>query len=764
MVKGDKILLKNLAVFQVSVLIVFSFAFAFIIQSSFVSGAELFFKGAGKTQTPAPTSAVSRTAFSGADMSWGLRGNLDLTKSGLDNNFDMTKVTNYQLNPDGTSRIFSEGKWNNLVAEDTKTVNEIFSKGGVTPTIGQNYKIGGYVDTGLVQGSAGAHLVQGLVWAAVVYGVAKMAGGLLGLDNKNSNSLGLAGAAGVLAYKGALALFGKGVQSTTFGKSGALIKGVLSNTQAALIGVAVAVVVFIALYKKEKKQLITFQCMPWEPPIGGASCEKCNLDPFRPCSEYRCKSLGQACELLNVGSEEERCEWVNPKDVVSPTIQPWNQALKPSARLIYTPDTTIRPPNRGVKIIGEGQDGCLQAFTPLEFGITLDEPAQCKLDWNRNATFEEMQYYFGDSNYFRYNHTQKMRLPAPNAEDQDIAPLLVNDGQFNLFARCQDANGNVNVDAFVFSFCVDPSPDTTPPIIEETSIVNNGAVQYNVDAVPISVYVNEPSDCKWSRQDKSYDDMENIMSCGSESYQVNSDLQYTCLGNLTGIKNNENNKFFFRCKDQPGVEEGKRNVNVESYGLNLRGSQPLNIIDVEPNGTISQSTSSAQVILEVRTDDGVEEGKAICAFSPSGEEGTYITMFESNNFVHRQELDLIGSEEGIEYNYRFRCVDAGGNSAEADTVFKVITDKTAPSVTRAYQDVDALKIVTNEDAICTYSLQDCNYVFNEGLPMLQANPSIKNQHFVKWEPNNKYYIKCKDEKGNEPSPNQCSIILNTIDK
>ena len=41
---------------------------------------------------------------------------------------------------------------------------------------------------------------------------------------------------------------------------------------------------FVLLYKKESKKLISFQCLPFEPPIGGSKCEECNKDPFRPCS------------------------------------------------------------------------------------------------------------------------------------------------------------------------------------------------------------------------------------------------------------------------------------------------------------------------------------------------------------------------------------------------------------------------------------------------------------------------------------------------
>lgn len=603
------------------------------------------------------------------------------------------------------------------------------------------------------------NLVQGVVWAVAVVGIIQLVGNLAGLDAELTNSLSIAAAAGIVGGKAAYGLFGAAQPGVPGAGQGILTQSIGPWTAGA-IGVLIAVAVFVLMYSKEKKKLVSFQCLPFEPPIGGAKCEECNKDLFRPCSEYRCRSLGQACQLLNPGTNEERCTWVNPKDVNSPTITPWVDALKPKG-LSYIPDNTIRPPNRGVKITKvEAKDGCIQAFTPLEFGVILNEPAQCKTDYNPNKTFDEMQFYFGGSNYYRYNHTQKMKLPAPETGEavSGLAPELKNDGFFSLYAQCRDANGNVNVDKFVFNFCVDKSPDTTPPIIEGTSIKSGGFVRYNANSVPIELYVNEPAECKWSRDSKDYKDMENTMSCGTETFQINADLNYVCSANLTGIKNQEGNKFYFRCKDQPSKPENERNVNTQSHELILKGSQPLNILSVQPNGTIFGSTDTVVIDLTVRTDDGAEDGKSICYFSRTGLPDSYIAMFETNSFEHRQKLDLISGN----YKYFIRCIDSGGNSADSFAEFNVLIDKQAPKVTRAYKE-EGLKVVTDEDAQCVYSLKSCNYEFNEGLPMIYSNPSLKRNHFVEWKANSVYYIKCKDFYDNQPSPNECNIVVNSIE-
>lgn len=597
-------------------------------------------------------------------------------------------------------------------------------------------------------GSVGSSLLAGVAWAATAYMVVKLIGPMLGLDEGTQKALEAAVTAGSFAM-GTLKAMAENKVST-FGK--------LSTGQGPFwTGLVVAAVVFILTYKKETTKVVSFQCMPFEPALGGAKCEECNKDPMRPCTEYRCKALGQACELLNPNTLAAQCAWQSRNDVNSPKITPNASMLKPfGIGLKYEPDKAIRPPALGSKINLNG--GCLPAFTPLEFGFNTDEPAQCKIDYAHTNKFDDMAFYVGEVNYYQYSHDQKMRLPGP-VNGTINAPMLRNDGNFALYTRCRDSNGNENVDEYSFVFCVDAGPDTTPPIIEEFSIPSGSYVTYNKDNIPIEVYVNEPSECRWSIDSKAYDDMENRMRCFTESNQVNANLQYTCMGNLTGIENRADNKFYFRCKDQPGKPENERWAMVQSKELILKGSQPLNIISVLPNETITGSTDVVKINLELETDDGSEDGKSICYFSPSGEKDSYIAMFETNNYLHKQTLSLVNGD----YKYYFRCIDSGGNAAESSTTFKVFVDKQTPRVTRAYKQLDALKIVTDEDSECAYSLKDCNFNFADGQKMAYSNVDIKYNLYAEWKASNTYYIKCKDSYGNEPDPNKCSIVASAVE-
>jgi hypothetical protein len=226
-------------------------------------------------------------------------------------------------------------------------------------------------------------------------------------------------------------------------------------------GGAVALVTFALNYKDEDSYEVTFDCKPWEAPRGGALCEVCNDDELE-CSEYRCQSLGTACELVNEGTDEELCVNMHPKDVTPPTIRPNLEVL--SEGYGYE-NVKSSPPGPGFEI--KGKEGkCVKAFTPLVFGVTLNEPGQCRVSINSTDSYDEMQEYFGGNSFFAYNHTEVLTLP--NAEDIEGSGIeLENGNEMTLFVRCVDKAGNENEAEYGIGFCVDDEPDATAPRIED---------------------------------------------------------------------------------------------------------------------------------------------------------------------------------------------------------------------------------------------------------------------------------------------------------
>ncbi len=588
-------------------------------------------------------------------------------------------------------------------------------------------------------------LGESLLYAGIVYGGIKLFGPILGFDNQQTEAVSRAFAIGTLA--------GKLTQDYGL-KYGWFENAEVAGTWGTWTGIGAAAAYFLANYKQQDSKTVKFSCIPWQAPIGGNNCEQCNKQ-FLPCSEYQCKSLGQNCELENKGTSDEKCVWVNRNDVTAPIIEPLEQSLL-NDKYSYDPDSAILPPDRGVKILfADTEDKCIPAFTPLRFGISANEPAKCKLDILRKDKFEEMDVVMSDG-LLGYNHTFSLSLPgSANLNSSGIE--LENGGDYELFVRCEDANGNSNIGTFVFRYCVQEGPDTTPPLIVATSLPDNAPIAFNQSSVGLQVYVNEPSECSWSHNNRDYDSMENKMECLTEINDADSQGLYSCDTNLTGMKDRFTNAFYIRCKDQPQKPENDRNANAESFILNILGTQPLVIDEISPeNETIKDSTSPVKVTIEVKTSAGYDLGKSLCYYSDTGNEDDNVKFFETDSFQHKQELFLPAEN----YTYYIRCVDLGGNSDEEIINFSIESDNQSPIVVRATHEEQYLKIITNEDAKCVYDIVDCSYPIDSGKPLTEINGK---NHFTDWNIQSNIYIKCQDSYGNQPLPNQCSIIVKSSD-
>jgi hypothetical protein len=392
----------------------------------------------------------------------------------------------------------------------------------------------------------------------------------------------------------------------------------------------------------------------------------------------------------------------------------------------------------------------LKAFTALEFGLLADEPAQCKIDFEHTENFDEMSVYVGGSNLYSYNHSERFALPSAEAF-ANSSLVLENGRDLTLFVRCRDANGNENEAEYAIDLCVDPTPDTTAPKIEATSIVNGGCVAEDVDSALVEFYTNEPADCRWSSDDQDFDNMINGMSCSGALYQANAAQLFTCIANLTGISRVESN-YFVRCKDRPGDVEVDRNEMTESFEFSLIGSTALKMKNLFPNETVFGAVSPMPIELYVETLFGCNNGRAVCSYSSTGESGSFIRFFDtdSDDGVHTQKLSLTSGRQ----EYFVRCVDEGGNLVEDSIVFDLEIDTAAPVIARIYEEDQMLKIVTVRDSECAYSLDNCDFSFAEGTEMPYANSSV---HVAEWDNQKTYYIKCRDEFRNEDA--DCSAVV-----
>lgn len=590
----------------------------------------------------------------------------------------------------------------------------------------------GSAQLGLPAGGISDALVSGAVWAGIAYGAGMLVGGLFGMSERNTQALSMSLASGFGAYR---------FLSTWNTQIPYL------SAHPILAGVGIGAVVFLVMYKKTEVKVVTFDCLAWQAPTGGNDCEICNDDSL-PCSEYRCKSLGQNCAIVNVGTADEKCVNVNPRDVNPPVVRPWLDVLSSGYNYVNVRNS---PPGPGFEIVNlNSSDGCLKAFTPLEFGLIADEPAQCKIDFEHTESFDEMKSYVGGSNLFVYNHTEKFSLPSAEAI-KNSSLVLGNGKDLTFFIRCQDKNGNSNEAEYAVNLCVDPSPDNTAPKVEATSVTNGGCVAENRDTARVEFYTNEPADCRWSVDDQDYANMPNSMSCSSALYQANAAQLFTCSADLTGISRVEM-KYYVRCKDQPGKADVDRNEMKQSFVFSLIGSTGLKMKNLQPNETIFAGVSPAPIELHVETLFGCNNGQAVCQYSSTENVNDYITFYDTDNVdgISTQKLSLTAGE----HKYFVKCVDEGGNLVEDSVVFNLDIDTSAPVVARIYEEDQMLKIVTVRNSECAYSLDNCDFGFVEGTVMPYANSTV---HVAEWNEQKTYYIKCRDEFKNEDA--DCSVVV-----
>jgi len=605
--------------------------------------------------------------------------------------------------------------------------------------------------------------VIGIGYAAGVASLAIVAGGgglsSLYLTNLGAVAGGGGSGAGLAAFSGAAIGVGIGViagsmLASTLGLSpmgsimmsvgGGVVGGtvgyaMLMNTMSTLlsspffwVGIGLIVASFFFGGDDCENVVVEFDCKTWRSPRGGDDCEECNDDSLKPCSEYRCNSLGAACELVNKGSDDELCIEKNPNDVTPPILGP--QLGVVSENEMYS---GVGDDGFGLTAIG---GGCIDAYTPLMFGVVTDEPAHCKFDIEMND-FEDMTFDLG-GNVYIYNHTTIFTLPDPSHGQSQGSDWT---GDLTLYIKCQDTHGHESPGFYSVDMCVKEGDDITAPIVRAVSPKNGGIVGFNVTSKDVNIVTNELATCRWSLSDVVYSEMGNEMGCLDSLGAPSNNQGYVCSDVMPTVSGE--NTYYIRCEDQPWLDGG--NANSESFVYELKKPSKMIEIDwIEPSGDFEINSDMVTIELQVDTSGGGD--LHYCSYSFSGYE-TMIRMFDSGGTLHKQSLNR---PSGLHKIY-VECVDETGDSVRDVTNFRIIRDSSTPQVARVWQDGGKLHVVTTEIAECRYSTDSCRFNWDDGE---LAGSGM--EHIISVIRGDTYYIKCEDEFGNLPSG--CSIAVRAL--
>lgn len=549
-------------------------------------------------------------------------------------------------------------------------------------------------------------------------------------------------AAGVAATT---SVAGASTLSVLMGGAGALSWCPICLIIIVIIAILVMLYTWLSGWGKTKTISVRFECMPWQAPTGGDDCDKCNGDSLKPCTEYRCSSLGQACKLVNENTESPTCESL-PQESIPPQIIPGNIL---TSGFYFQNQSAMKVDIRG------DNDECVPEFTQVLFTLKTDEVAQCKYSFMRTDNYENMQDYALELNRFvKENHTFGFWMPSIDSlyvynVTGDVKERF---GNMNMYVRCQDYFGNYNLNEYMVNFCVKTGPDLTPSRISLFTPLSGSYIAYNQTTSPLNLYLNEPADCKYDLLDKTYDEMANTMNCSTDLFSPTM-YGWDCSTELTGLSGNEN-KFYFRCKDQPWLppENTSRNINQESTTYILSGSSSqLKIDSVSPQGDIEVGHQPVSIDLEVKTSGGAKNGESACSYRYSNYTN-YVLFFDTYSTNHKQNFNMLIAGP---HNAEIQCADDAGNLAFGNSSFNLIVDSSPPTVVRAYKDSGSLKLITDEEAECYYDFGRCTYPTENGTSMTTG---LSKTHTASWIEGQTYFVKCKDVWENGPD-NECSMIV-----
>lgn len=397
-------------------------------------------------------------------------------------------------------------------------------------------------------------------------------------------------------------------------------------------------------------------CSVWQAPHKKSDCKLCTDDPLRPCTEYKCKSLGIKC----VYKEEEGTPTCSPsttEDTTAPEIYFDESALTAGHNAEEKPLLVHETEFDGYSITPD-----LHPYKPFTLGVITNEKTICRIDATPNIPYVNLPLFtFGDYTYGT-SHNLTLRIP-PRVEvpekildvlnvstltelisalekpqelleeyqerfafvfsvyklvtGNDLTELLepvveqvlnfisiagdmfpfyeelintllskFESGGYYLFVKCFDEAGNMNSKDFYIEMTIgDLSNDTEPPAVVETFPENNGLVAADLIEEDIFLYLNEPADCNYDFEDKTFEQMQYEFDCVSSPYDLYpvAGGTYPCTAALTLA---DSTTIYVRCMDHPPQEEKYELLIERDTEYALEG------VDISRYANISSDTIS----------------------------------------------------------------------------------------------------------------------------------------------------------------------------
>ncbi len=490
----------------------------------------------------------------------------------------------------------------------------------------------------------------------------------------------------------------------------------------AIIAAILAIFTAFDSYEDTQYYILQFNCEGWEAASGG-DCQSCGEDA-RPCSEYRCRSIGANCMYYDDLGDPGTCASIS--DTWQAIIEPWGDILSEGNVYGSIKDSSF-------EIFGSEANDEVKSWEQLIWGISTDKEASCKIDTEHTDDYFSMSYDMTAHN--RTHHYVTM------SQFGESGAILMEEGENELYIRCMNFAGEINEAEFAVQFTLSDEPDLTPPMLSRYDPENNGYLKYGENSTDLYVYMNEPSECRINNGfDSNFDSMETNMSCiTSPSLGYNG--EWACYTELTSLVNNENT-FYIKCLDKPGENESEVDRMLSQtyiYTIN-QCDEGLEIASLEPQDEEILTNSSGLMTLEVETDGCINGGESYCYYDfGSGD----IAFLDTNSTTHEQVFNSLGSGD---YEIEVYCIDEAGNEDTAYTNISVTVDQNAPELVRVYTDANTLYVRTDEPARCVISEnqteEECDLEISQSVSLTDLSTFTVS-------PTGSYFIQCEDDFGNK---------------
>lgn len=411
-------------------------------------------------------------------------------------------------------------------------------------------------------------------------------------------------------------------------------------------------------------------CRPWAAPYKGDDCDKCGEDSLKPCTEYRCKSLGSKC-VYNYDAELGlgECYEYSVVDSVGPEISYDGSIL---GDFSVEADTLLGISADGYWLCNgdtcDDEDGITDGMSPyytLLFVVNLSEEAQCKLSPLPNLDFNQIPS-FGVGGIYDTVYPIVIRV----SKFEDVKKQFLKVSQFNTILELAKVENIEKKLTEIKDNAIEIAEEFDQPI-DETSL-NAALEQFKSEALPL---------------------IENFyMSMGSAIREILLQMEM------------RNALVFLRCQDRAGNQNERQFFVKYTIGEDktypvIWGAAPLNETVVP---------GAFKLILSLNE-------PAVCKYSLDGD-NTYDTM--------EHTMDCATSEFDVNFGL-YECTTVIPNTPSDAEIHIKCADQ--PPITRRYN-LHLLKSTNFSVAYSDYKnmlILKSNYVINVTYDLVLRNNNTK---------------------------------------